>query len=486
MQDADRTILRRRVTRRRFLTIAGTSAVAAAVTQPLFSSQALAAPLTRFDVGGLTATSKTIASYIAGIKAMRMLPITDKTSWKYQAAIHGYGPIVASPPTAWGTCQHGNPFFWSWHRMYLYWFERIVRKQSGDPGWTLPFWAWDSGELAIPALFREKKKLPTLYSSNRLPAMNAGGTLTASTVSTKKALKAKLFTTSGSTGANDMFAGPHNNVHNEVGAGFSVFATTALDPLFWLHHCNCDRLWEVWRGKSGHSDPTSDLGWGSKTWTFFDENGKAVTMSSCDVVNTAQALKYRYQGVATPAAELCPNLTVCCVTPHFTVFPLSITIPPLGAQPIRVPLQIPADARQKLMSIAADPSKTVYLHLGDVTAATAPGAVWAAFVGPPSAPIAAVLSGAQPANPESPYFVGTVSLFVNGVQDEMGGRAQIALPLNEALLASHSAPMLEITFVTQGVLLNGVHVRPEVRANVNIGKATILIETQTAGNAKSQ
>ncbi|HME81712.1 MAG TPA: tyrosinase family protein [Candidatus Eremiobacteraceae bacterium] len=486
MQDTDRTILGRRVTRRRFLTIAGTSAVAVAVTQPLFSSQALAAPLTRFDVGGLTATSPTIKSFIAGIKAMRMLPKTDPTSWQYQAAIHGYAPITSSPPTAWGTCQHGNEFFWSWHRMYLYWFERIVRKKSGDSSWTIPFWAWDSpSELQIPALFREKKKLPTLYSVNRLPAMNAGAMLTAVETSTTSAFMATSFWTGTGSGAVEQFSYPHNHVHVAVGAGFADPTVTALDPLFWLHHSNCDRLWEAWRGSSGGSDPTSDLGWTGKTWTFFDENGKAVTMSDCDVVNAAQQLKYRYQGGPTLAVEMCPNL-VARMLPHFAVFPLSISIPPLGAQPVRVPLQIPADARQKLMNIAADPSKTVYLHLEDVTAPTQPGAVWAAFVGPPSAPSAAVLSGAQPADAQDPYFVGAVSLFVNGVQDEMDMRAQVALPLNKALLASRNASTLEITFVTQGVMLNGVQVRPQVRASVNIGKATILVETHTAGNAKSQ
>ena len=24
------------------------------------------------------------------------------------------------------------------------------------------------------------------------------------------------------------------------------FSTAPLDPLFWMHHCNIDRLWEVW------------------------------------------------------------------------------------------------------------------------------------------------------------------------------------------------------------------------------------------------
>ena len=45
---------------------------------------------------------------------------------------------------------------------------------------------------------------------------------------------------------------PHNRVHVRIGGqnGFmSDPATAALDPIFWLHHCNIDRLWEVWRNQ---------------------------------------------------------------------------------------------------------------------------------------------------------------------------------------------------------------------------------------------
>src|SRR6516164_1482375 len=36
----------------------------------------------------------------------------------------------------------------------------------------------------------------------------------------------------------------------------------ALDPIFWLHHANIDRLWEVWlKRPSGHVNPTQDSAW---------------------------------------------------------------------------------------------------------------------------------------------------------------------------------------------------------------------------------
>ena len=48
---------------------------------------------------------------------------------------------------------------------------------------------------------------------------------------------------------------PHNDVHGFVGGNMWRFATAGLDPVFWLHHCNIDRYWEV----RGHAaDPS---GW---------------------------------------------------------------------------------------------------------------------------------------------------------------------------------------------------------------------------------
>src|SRR5262249_7496349 len=46
----------------------------------------------------------------------------------------------ADAERTWGKCQHGSNDFLAWHRMYLFFFERIVRKLSGDPSFALPYW----------------------------------------------------------------------------------------------------------------------------------------------------------------------------------------------------------------------------------------------------------------------------------------------------------------------------------------------------------
>lgn len=79
--------------RRRFLSVAGTSAIAAVVSQPLFGLEAaLAAPVVRKDIGGLSASDQVIKSYVKAITKMRALDTTHPNSplsWGYQAAIHG-------------------------------------------------------------------------------------------------------------------------------------------------------------------------------------------------------------------------------------------------------------------------------------------------------------------------------------------------------------------------------------------------------------
>ena len=63
---------------------------------------------------------------------------------------------------------------------------------------------------------------------------------------------------------------PHDMVHGLVGGGDEQRPSVprsdvrsrysaGLDPIFWLHHANIDRLWEVWNKSSpSHTDPTDN------------------------------------------------------------------------------------------------------------------------------------------------------------------------------------------------------------------------------------
>ena len=44
----------------------------------------------------------------------------------------------------WCECQHHNEDFLVWHRMYIWFFERVVQQASGDPNFRLPYWDYSS------------------------------------------------------------------------------------------------------------------------------------------------------------------------------------------------------------------------------------------------------------------------------------------------------------------------------------------------------
>ena len=66
-----------------------------------------------------------------------------------------HGPIRASGQADGisDKCQHGSFFFLPWHRMYLFYFEKVLRAASGDANFALPYWRWTS-QRAMPLPFR--------------------------------------------------------------------------------------------------------------------------------------------------------------------------------------------------------------------------------------------------------------------------------------------------------------------------------------------
>ena len=57
-----------------------------------------------------------------------------------------------------------------------------------------------------------------------------------------------------------------------------------LDPIFWLHHCNIDRLWASWAALHSNAVPSQAL-WGNhKLSTFYDPQQKQkVTLPTSDM-----------------------------------------------------------------------------------------------------------------------------------------------------------------------------------------------------------
>ncbi|MEL7533301.1 MAG: tyrosinase family protein, partial [Bacteroidota bacterium] len=277
-----------------------------------------------------------MASLKKGIEVMMSRDSTDPTSWIYQAKIHG--TIAKDPLPTWNKCKHRSYFFLSWHRMYVYYFERILREAAGDPNLTIPYWDYsDPNSSALPEAFRNFPSKPE-NAVIRAPGLDNGQCcLENYVVSTKMAMQQQLFYSDSTVKDTGRIPGgrtislsfggmkvnhpdsmglyfsafenqPHNLLHLAVG-GFvwdkqdslkingighmSDPRRAALDPVFWLHHSNIDRLWYCWE-QSGKSDPTDDSLWLETYFHFFDENGTLVKMSGKDILDVEHQLFYSY------------------------------------------------------------------------------------------------------------------------------------------------------------------------------------------------
>lgn len=303
---------------------------------------------TRQDVLNLDEWHPTLLWYARAIAEMQQRPINDPRSWRYQSAIHDYLPgedpnSSASDvlPTAteqqrfWRQCQHSSWFFLPWHRMYLAFFEQIVaatvRELGGPEDWALPYWNYSNASnqnaRLLPPAFRAMQ-LPDgspnpLRVQQRGVGVNEGEEFVFDEdVDLVVCLTEESFISApfgGDPGfggrqtvfnhssgpAGDLERIPHGSMHVAVGGDFgwmSAFNTAALDPIFWLHHCNLDRIWTVWlRRDSQHLNPTQSQWLSSISFEFHNGNGEPVSLTCAQVTDTSAApLSYEYEDVSDP------------------------------------------------------------------------------------------------------------------------------------------------------------------------------------------
>ena len=270
----------------------------------------------RKNINSLSPTE--INSLRRGVAAMKERTESDPTSWWYQANIHGTPQGAAN--SGWQQCEHGSFQFLAWHRIYLYYFERILRDAAGNPNLTLPYWNYSdtssADNRAIPLPYRDPaEEGNALFEVNRGDGWNLGARLPPSAVDTGNALSPRDFLPAPGGLASQSFGGgnpfgpgrlevtPHNTVHSNIGAWMGHAEFAAQDPLFWAHHCNIDRLWEGWLALGdGRTNPSNDA-FLNQEYTFFDETGKPVTRRVGDFLDL-KALGYQYESLGTTSEVL--------------------------------------------------------------------------------------------------------------------------------------------------------------------------------------
>jgi tyrosinase len=307
----------------------------------------------RKDIDKLTAAE--LQTFRDGVQAMLDRPKDDPLSWQYQAFIHGAIPSLNPGGRlldGQACCMHSTWFFLSWHRMEIYYFERILRALSGNDNFAVPYWSFTdaaAAKRAIPDSFRsptygDKKTPNPLYYSLRRAGVNDGKPLCKEVVDASLAFsrekfwvpKGEMGVTSfggtdegvlkhgpGQNGHGQLESQPHDTIHVTIGLNrgekdwqlsLTNPAGAGLDAIFWPFHVNMDRAWQCWlmkRPKDGKPvlpDARSD--WATRKFKFFDAekteltdiNGKKVPgwkakevcLTGQQIVDIAAQLNYKY------------------------------------------------------------------------------------------------------------------------------------------------------------------------------------------------
>ncbi|GBG87042.1 hypothetical protein CBR_g44499 [Chara braunii] len=210
---------------------------------------------------------------------------------------------------------HNNWFFLPWHRMYLYFHERILAAMVGDPDFRLVFWSWDSRSgREFPAAFRRPSS--PLFDRNRndndwnLRALVSNATrreMLRTTIVDADTHELFLGRPLGSEQGGLIETGSHNAIHAAVGRQTPPFhnmgnlSWAAADPVFFAHHANVDRLWWVWlrlpTATTTRRCNPPDHTWRCSRFVFYDENAVLTSISVKDVLETEQNLRYTYEDV---------------------------------------------------------------------------------------------------------------------------------------------------------------------------------------------
>jgi tyrosinase len=252
--------------------------------------------------------------YARGVAAMKAQALAKPTAWRFYGAIHGIDqplwkqlgylkpsdtlPSSANIKRFWKQCQHGSWYFLPWHRGYLLAFEANIRaaviKLGGPKDWALPYWNYfKPNQFKLPPAFASSdwpdgKGNNPLFVPQRYGPKNDGNVYVPIDQVNLDALTDPDFTgvaSGGSPGFGGVDTGfehggkvhggvetqPHDWVHGLVGGGdpkspklpglMSDPDTAGLDPIFWLHHANIDRLWQVWR-----QNPPTDVNPAEPNW----------------------------------------------------------------------------------------------------------------------------------------------------------------------------------------------------------------------------
>jgi len=252
-------------------------------------------------------------NYIDGVHALKQTPADDPRYSRYDWYViwHAITMMTQTPnPNSSGrNAGHDGPVFLPWHRFYLKRLEAEIADILGIPDFALPYWNWIADGQLDPSQQRDAP----IWQSNALGGagfpitdgpfkfdaadpsgpnswpvrielrpnglvlverglarrlgQGQGPRILPSKTWVEQTLRRFTYDSSpwsrGSSASfrNDLEGGSgtgmHNRVHGWIG-GDMGFGHSPNDPVFFLHHCNVDRVWAFWQSREGVNNYAPD------------------------------------------------------------------------------------------------------------------------------------------------------------------------------------------------------------------------------------
>jgi hypothetical protein len=217
--------------------------------------------------------------------------------------VRTFTALNAAETATWCKCEHSNQAFLTWHRMYLWYFERVLQQAAGDSGLRLPYWDYAT-DPTLPAPYRDMtyvnesgSTVPNpLRIEARQPGLNAGSSSLAAGVRTAAgAMPSRSYVQFNQR----LDQTPHGAVHCALVTGgcpnglMGSVPVSALDPVFYAHHVNLDRLYECWLKVDEPARLPSDAGHLNREFSFVDADGNTPHRRVGDMLRLSQ-LGYSY------------------------------------------------------------------------------------------------------------------------------------------------------------------------------------------------
>ena len=209
-----------------------------------------------------------------------------------------------------------------WHRAYLYYFEQICRDILNDQAFTLPYWDWSRSQK-IPQPFLDTNS--ALFDGTRQNTAVDPNILGVPRIVDLVGRTGLIDIFSGATSSSgtdqreesdmgELESGPHNHVHSTILGDMGGWMSP-LDSIFWLHHCNIDRIWASWSHVSGHQQPTNAHWKDRLLGEFYDPLAKKKVSPQVSLTMNESNFGAVYDHYETPPAKIplvtsLPNVTL--------------------------------------------------------------------------------------------------------------------------------------------------------------------------------